>query len=191
MIKKLLDMISTKDELDAIGEYKIKLMQAEGAKIEAEYQKQAAMQQTAAQHIHSNPYANAAGGAYNYGTTSSAGVHYGTIYHPVGGGGGVPTAIPYVIPGSINNNVNAVWTTAAVPSPTGTIVTITVTDANGFDNVMEIDAAYYDTMNYISMMHRQRIASRPKCLPDPDFDLDDMEKAAELLEGLDGPRPEG
>lgn len=63
---------------------------------------------------------------------------------------------------------------------------LTFVDFNGTQHHMEVAGELYALMYQYSEYHRSRVKSIPKCLPEPDFDLDEMAQAAELVESLNG-----
>lgn len=101
-----------------------------------------------------------------------------------------------VTPGSINNNVNAVYATQTapfsfIPAPSGVSTEVTLIEDNGVEIMIRIDEAYVEIIQQISAQHKFRLANVPKALPDPEFDLDEIATATELLEDLYGERPKG
>lgn len=120
------------------------------------------------------------GGAY-----ITTGVTTTSVYGAMGGGGGGNGAV-WLQP-------NAVYTTPMVGQPNGINVSIAFTDTNGRTMILDIDGAYVNIMQEISTNHLKMHGFNPNppaALPDPDFDLDELAMASDLVEQLDGARPE-
>lgn len=142
---------------------------------------------------------------------ASVNTNYGNYYGPytttTGGAGiglpGVTTGITgtYATANAVPGTVNVIYGTGQAtynpqhiiytPEPSGMLVDVHFIDATGSRHIMTIDQSYLDMISKISLAHNNFLASKPKILPDPDFDLDELAQASELVESLDGARPEG
>lgn len=99
------------------------------------------------------------------------------------------------VPVTSLNNVNAITGQAIyhhvayLPDPTGRLIDIQFCDALGKLSLITIDEAFMDIMAKVCAAHLKM--QPPRVFAEPDFDLDELAAASELVESLDGARPEG
>lgn len=157
-------------------------MELEMKKAQAKYQ---FLQQ--AQAAHQYPY-NQYGGL-----GSSTGVTWTTNGTGVLGGAGIGTPLPTIYttasPAVWQSGVNVA--TPYIPGPSGFIANVMFTDANGYTHHISVDSSFVHLIDQISHAHRSLrqyinpVQNKPS-LPDPDFSLDDLGVAEELIEEMNG-----
>lgn len=195
MISKLMDIVeravkaqASIDKQVEIAEKQIAMQEAiEKTKLQQEMLRAQAQAYQAQMANVYNPYTNQQG-IQSVGINSNAGTALGGTYTVQAGTGA------YTTTGGLGGNA---WTVPVAPGtytvqvqlPSGQAHDVTIVDADGKEHVIKVDVSYLSWINDINYGHRSIIAQRPKALPDPEFDLDEMEKASEILEGLDGTHP--
>lgn len=135
--------------------------------------------------------------------TNGTGVVYNQQYQKVPNGG---FAYPSIPPQTFPNQTSAAINQAAsmqviqtTPTPSGVIVTVPFTDGNGTVWALPIDQAYINLFHQMSYVHQSRLYGtgvlggvqvqvKPYNKPsmvEGEFSMEEMEKAYEIMEGLD------